>query len=124
MVTKPTRVVQALLNKLHKAHEICHALCDLDMVEDFGPQADVENLYLQQLADLQDCVLDLNEWTEDVAWAAAVATYPQLVQQLADMFNGGTVGSHLYPQQLKELPSWLEVGGALADIQLTFDLGD
>lgn len=122
MVTKPTPVVQALLNKLPKAHEICHALCDLDRVEDFGPQADVENLYMQQLADLQDCVLDLNEWTTDPAWAAAVATYPQLVQQLMDMFNGGTVGSHLYPQQLLELPNWPEVGGALVDIQCTFDI--
>jgi len=124
MVTKPTHVVQALLNELPKAREIWHALCDLYMVEDFGPQADVEDLYLQQLADLQDYVLDLNEWTTDPAWAAAVATNPQLAQQLTDMFNGGTGEFHLYPQQLQELPNWLEVGGALANIQLTFDLGD
>jgi hypothetical protein len=120
MVTKPTPVVQALLDQM-PSDEMKDAVLDLDMVQDVGPQAVLENLYLQQLADLQDCVLDLNEWTTDPAWAAAVATYPQLVQQLMDMFNGGTVGSHLYPQQLLELPNWPEVGGALADIQLTFD---
>lgn len=121
MVTKPTPVVQALLNKLPKAHEICHALCDLYMVEDFGPQADVEDLYLQQLADLQDNVLELNEWTTDPAWATAVNTNPQLAQQLTDMFIG-TGESHLYPEQLQELPDWLEVAGALVDIQCTFDI--
>ena len=121
MVTKPTHVVQALLNKLPKAREIWHALCDLDMVENVGPQAVLEDLYLQRLADLQDCVLDLNMLTADSAWVTVVNTYPQLVQQLTDMFNGGTVGFQ-YPQQLLELPNWLEVGGALADIQLTFDL--
>ena len=122
MVTKPTPVVQALLNQLPKAYEICHALCDLDMVQDIGTRADLENLYLQQLADLQDYVLDLNEWTEDVAWVTAVHTNHQLTQQLTDMFNGGTGEFHLYPQELQELPNWLEVGGALVNIQLTFYL--
>lgn len=121
MVTKPTPVVQALLDQM-PSDEMKAAVLDLDMVQDIGPQADLEDPGMQQLADLQDDVLDLNEWTTDPAWAAAVATHPQLVQQLTDMFNGGTGGFHLYPQQLQELPNWLEVAGALVDIQLTFDL--
>lgn len=120
MVTKPTATVQALLRQL-PGDEINSALPDLYMVQDIGPQALLDNLYMQQLADLQDCVLDLNEWTEDVAWAAAATDNPHLVQQLTDIYTGGALESTLFPAA-RLLPNHMEVGSALTDIQLTFEL--